>query len=88
MKGDIVLIPLYSSSEGNSTLVQVNGHSILIDLGKNCKQCTIALQKAGVYADDIEAVFLIGFTLAQFLKLSLHINILAILNSVCFNFAV
>ena len=58
MKGDIVLIPLYSSSEGNSTLVQVNGHSILIDLGKNCKQCTIALQKSGVYADDIEAVFL------------------------------
>ena len=58
MKGDIRLIPLYSSSEGNSTLVTVNGHHILIDCGKNNKQCCIALQKAGVYADDIEAMFL------------------------------
>jgi len=58
MKGDIKLIPLYSSSEGNSTLVTVNGHHILIDCGKNNKQCCIALQKAGVYADDIEAMFL------------------------------
>ncbi|MBR2523450.1 MAG: MBL fold metallo-hydrolase [Clostridiales bacterium] len=58
MRGEIKLIPLYSSSEGNSTLVSANGHNILIDLGKNCKQCGIALQKAGVYPDDIDAVFL------------------------------
>ncbi len=58
MRGDIKLVPLYSSSEGNSTLVTVNGHHILIDIGKNCKQCGLALQKAGVYPDDIEAVFL------------------------------
>ncbi|MBP5260549.1 MAG: MBL fold metallo-hydrolase [Clostridiales bacterium] len=58
MKGDIKLVPLYSSSEGNSTLVTVNGHHILIDCGKNNKQCCIALQKAGVYPDDIEAIFL------------------------------
>ena len=58
MRGDIRIVPLYSSSEGNSTLVTVNGHHILIDIGKNCKQCGLALQKAGVYPDDIEAVFL------------------------------
>ncbi|SCW54346.1 Phosphoribosyl 1,2-cyclic phosphodiesterase [Ruminococcaceae bacterium YRB3002] len=58
MRGDIRVVPLYSSSEGNSTLVTVNGHHILIDCGKNCKQCGLALQKAGVYPDDIEAVFL------------------------------
>ena len=58
MRGEIRIIPLYSSSEGNSTLVTVNGHHILIDIGKNCKQCGLALQKAGVYPDDIEAVFL------------------------------
>ena len=58
MRGDIRIVPLYSSSEGNSTLVSVNGHHILIDIGKNCKQCGLALQKAGVYPDDIEAVFL------------------------------
>ena len=58
MRGDIRIVPLYSSSEGNSTLVTVNGHHILIDIGKNCKQCGLALQKVGVYPDDIEAVFL------------------------------
>ena len=58
MRGSIKLVPLYSSSEGNSTLVTVNGHHILIDIGKNCKQCGLALQKAGVYPDDIEAAFL------------------------------
>lgn len=58
MRGGIKVIPLYSSSEGNSTLVTVNGHNILIDLGKNCKQCGLALQKVGVYPDDIDAVFL------------------------------
>lgn len=58
MGGALSLTPLYSSSDGNSTLVTVNGHHILIDLGRNCKQCTLALRKVGVYPDDIEAVFL------------------------------
>ncbi|MCR4689254.1 MAG: MBL fold metallo-hydrolase [Saccharofermentans sp.] len=52
------LIPLYSSSQGNSTLIKINGVNLLIDCGKSCKMIGEALIKCGVYPDDISAVFL------------------------------
>lgn len=52
------LIPLYSSSQGNSTLIKVNGINILIDCGKSCKMITEALMSVGVYPDDVSAIFL------------------------------
>ena len=52
------LIPLYSSSQGNSTLIKINGINILIDCGKSCKMISEALISCGVYPDDVSALFL------------------------------
>lgn len=58
MSSETAIIPLFSSSEGNSTLVKINGRKILIDIGKSNKQTEVALGKVGVLADDIDAVFI------------------------------
>ena len=50
-------VSLYSGSSGNSTLIEYGDTKILIDAGKNNKCLTNALGKAGVCANEINAVF-------------------------------
>ncbi len=57
MRDGLELIPLYSSSGGNSTLIKCNGSCFLIDCGKNCKQTEAALMNVNVYPDDIDCIF-------------------------------
>ena len=57
MTDELEIIPLYSSSQGNSTLINCNGSRFLIDCGKSCKQTEAALMEVGVYPDDIECIF-------------------------------
>ncbi len=52
------LIPLFSGSSGNSTLIKVNGKNILIDAGKNCKHVKAALDEVGMNPADIDAIFI------------------------------
>ena len=58
MTGPDRIIPLFSSSSGNATLIKCRGSYILIDCGISCKRMTKALVDSGVYPDDISAVFL------------------------------
>ena len=58
MTGPDRIVPLFSSSSGNSTLIKSRGMYILVDCGMSCKMMTKALVEAGVYPDDISAVFL------------------------------
>ena len=58
MTGPDRIVPLYSSSSGNSTLIKSRGTYILVDCGMSCKMMTKALVESGVYPDDIGAVFL------------------------------
>ena len=57
MSSDLSIKPLYSSSEGNCTLITVNDTHLLIDLGKSCRLITNALVDSGVYPDDVAAIF-------------------------------
>ena len=52
------LIPLYSGSSGNSTLIRVEDKKILIDAGRNCKQLCNALHLVGTSPADIDALFI------------------------------
>lgn len=58
MTGPDRIIPLFSSSSGNATLIKCRGSYILIDCGISCKRMTKALVDSGVYPDDISAIFL------------------------------
>ncbi|MCH4154665.1 MAG: MBL fold metallo-hydrolase [Saccharofermentans sp.] len=58
MSTQLELIPLYSSSKGNSTLLSINDTYILVDCGMSCKKINEALTSVDVCADDIAAVFL------------------------------
>ena len=58
MTGPDRIVPLYSSSHGNSTLIKSNGAYILVDCGVSCKKVSQALVQSGVYPDDIAAIFL------------------------------
>jgi len=58
MTGSDRIIPLFSSSSGNATLIKSRGMYILIDCGMSCKRMTKALIDSGVYPDDVSAVFL------------------------------
>ena len=58
MMGHDRIVPLFSSSSGNSTLIKSHGKYILIDCGMSCKMMTKALVESGVYPDDVSAVFL------------------------------
>ncbi|MBR1796841.1 MAG: MBL fold metallo-hydrolase [Clostridiales bacterium] len=52
------LVPLYSGSSGNATLIRAGGTNILIDAGRNCKCLTQALFDVGTDPCDIDAVFI------------------------------
>jgi len=52
------LVPLFSGSSGNCTLIRANGANILIDAGHNCKKIVCALQSVGTNPEDIDAVFI------------------------------
>ena len=54
---EMYFCPLYSGSSGNSTLIEYGDTKILIDAGKNNKCLTNALNKVGVGANEINAVF-------------------------------
>ena len=58
MTGPDRIVPLYSSSHGNSTLIKSNGTYILVDCGVSCKMASQGLVQSGVYPDDVAAVFL------------------------------
>ena len=48
---------LYSGSSGNSTYIGDRSGGILVDVGKNAKQTTLALQEMGVSPEQIHAIF-------------------------------
>ena len=52
------LVPLFSGSSGNSTLIRANGANILIDAGRNCKTITGSLSVVGTDPADIDAVLI------------------------------
>ena len=52
------LIPLFSGSSGNSTLIKAGSKNILIDAGRNCKQVTCALEAVGTSPESIDAIFI------------------------------
>jgi len=52
------LIPLFSGSSGNCTLVRTGSTNILIDAGRNCKAIVTALTEVGTKPEDIDAVFI------------------------------
>lgn len=56
MSGD-VFATLYSGSSGNSTYIGDRSGGILVDIGKNAKQTTLALQEIGQSPEDIRAIF-------------------------------
>ena len=58
MTGPDRIVPLYSSSSGNATLIKCRGTYILVDCGMSCKMMTKALVDSGVYPDDVGAIFL------------------------------
>ena len=49
---------LYSGSTGNSTLISDGNTNILVDIGKNCKQTLLSLEKMNLQKNDINAIFL------------------------------
>lgn len=52
------LVPLFSGSSGNSTLIRTGNANILIDAGRNCKTITEALRAVGTDPADIDAVLI------------------------------
>lgn len=51
------LIPLFSSSKGNSYYIGSKGESILVDAGRNCKQLELALYSNEIDMRTIKAIF-------------------------------
>ena len=49
---------LYSGSSGNATYIGDRSGGILVDIGKNAKQTTLALQDMGLSPEHIRAIFL------------------------------
>ena len=49
---------LYSGSSGNSTYIGDRSGGILVDVGKNAKQTTLALQEMGLSPEQIHAIFI------------------------------
>lgn len=52
------LCTLYSGSSGNAAYVGTEKAGILIDVGKNAKQTTLALQKLSLTPEAVKAVFI------------------------------
>lgn len=55
---ELEMIPLYSGSSGNSTLIKCGDTKILIDAGFNCKRITEALDFIKESVSDISAIFI------------------------------
>ncbi|MBQ3285296.1 MAG: MBL fold metallo-hydrolase [Ruminococcus sp.] len=51
------IVPLFSSSKGNSYYIQGNGSAILIDAGRNLKQLELAMSQNGLSTREVRAVF-------------------------------
>lgn len=49
---------LYSGSSGNATYLGDRSGGILVDVGKNAKQTTLALQEMGLAPEQVHAIFL------------------------------
>lgn len=48
---------LYSGSSGNATYIGTESEGILIDIGKNAKQTTLALDSLGIAPEAVKALF-------------------------------
>lgn len=51
------IVPLFSSSKGNSYYIQGNGSAILIDAGRNLKQIELAMKENGLEMHCVRAIF-------------------------------
>lgn len=51
------IVPLFSSSRGNSYYISGNGSAILVDAGRNCKQIELSLSQNGLSMDKVGAIF-------------------------------
>lgn len=51
------IVPLFSSSRGNSYYISGNNEAILVDAGKNCKQLELSLLQNEIDTKTIKAVF-------------------------------
>lgn len=51
------IIPLFSSSKGNSYYICGNNEAILVDAGRNCKQLELAMLSAEIDIKTIKAIF-------------------------------
>lgn len=51
------IVPLFSSSKGNSYYISGNNEGILVDAGRNCKQLELALLSNEIDSRTIKAIF-------------------------------
>lgn len=51
------IVPLYSSSRGNSYYIAGNNEGILVDAGRNCKQLELSLLQNEIDTKTIRAIF-------------------------------
>ncbi len=51
------IVPLFSSSKGNSYYISGNNEAILVDAGRNCKQLELALMSNEIDTKTIKAIF-------------------------------
>lgn len=51
------IVPLFSSSKGNSYYISGNNEGILVDAGRNCKQLELALLSNEIDTKTIKAIF-------------------------------
>ena len=52
------IVPLFSSSKGNSYYISGNNEAILVDAGKNCKQLELSLLQNEIDAKTIKGIFI------------------------------
>ncbi len=52
------IVPLFSSSSGNSYYISGNNEAILVDAGRNCKQLELALMQNEIDTKTIKAIFI------------------------------
>lgn len=53
-----IFATLYSGSSGNATYIGDRSGGVLVDIGKNAKQTTLALQELGLSPEHIHAIFI------------------------------
>lgn len=52
------IVPLFSSSKGNSYYISGNNEAILVDAGRNCKQLELAFMSNEIDTKTIKAIFI------------------------------